>query len=319
MFDWNDLKAFLAVARGGSTLAASRALGVNQTTVARRIEALEQALGFKLFERGQTGSRLTEAGEALIGDAEMVERAAIRFANQAAGQMRGVAGALRLTTNELVANTMVIPALAEFRKLHPDVQIDLVITDRSLDIENGEADLAIRTAVALAPSDLVARKIAEHPMALYCSRDYAARRGVPASLEALKDHDLIDVAPEGGEIPAASWMMRYAGGKPPITRSNSMGSLVHAVKAGLGIGALPCTVADPDRELVRCSDDIPEGRASSWIVTRRELKDTPRVRAFIDFLAPYLQDFLKRIEARGRQRLAEDADTVVPFPTKTAS
>lgn len=316
MFDWNDLKAFLAVARGGSTLAASKALGVNQTTVARRVESLEHDLGFKLFERGQTGSRLTEGGQAMIPEAENVERAAIRFSNQAAGQLRGVSGALRLTTNELVANTMVIPALVEFRKLHPDVQIDLVITDRTLDLENGEADLAIRTAVELATSDLVARKIAEHPMALYCSRDYAARRGVPASMEALQDHDLIDVAPETGEIPAATWMMRYAGGKPPITRSNSMGSLLHAVKAGLGIGAVPCTIADPDRDLVRCSDDIPEGRASSWIVTRRELKDTPRVRAFIDFLAPFLQDFMKKVEERGRLRLAEDAATVVPFPTK---
>lgn len=319
MFDWNDLKAFLAVARGGSTLAASKALGVNQTTVARRVESLEQDLGFKLFERGQTGSRLTEAGQSMMPEAENVERAAIRFANQAAGQMRGVSGALRLTTNELVANTMVIPALVEFRKLHPDVQIDLVITDRTLDLENGEADLAIRTAVELATSDLVARKITEHPMALYCSRDYAARRGVPSSLEALKDHDLIDVTPEGGEIPAATWMMRYAGGKAPITRSNSMGSLVHAVKAGLGIGALPCTVADTDRDLVRCSDDVPEGRASSWIVTRRELKDTPRVRAFIDFLAPYLQDFMKKVEERGRVRLAEDAAAVVPFPTKNTA
>lgn len=201
MFDWNDLKAFLAVARGGSTLAASKALGVNQTTVARRIESLEQDLGFKLFERGQTGSRLTEGGQSLIPEAENVERAAIRFANHAATQMRGVSGALRLTTNELVANTMVIPALVEFRKLHPDVQIDLVITDRTLDLENGEADLAIRTAVELAASDLVARKITEHPMALYCSRDYAARRGVPASVEALQDHDLIDVSADTGEIP----------------------------------------------------------------------------------------------------------------------
>jgi DNA-binding transcriptional LysR family regulator len=212
MFDWNDLKAFLAVARGGSTLAASKALGVNQTTVARRIESLEAALGFKLFERGQTGSRLTEAGSSLIAEAEAVEQAAIRFANQAAGQMRGVSGGLRLTTNELVANTMVIPALGEFRKLHPDVQVDLVVTDRALDLENGEADLAIRTSQSLAASDLVARKICDHDMALYCSRDYAARRGVPASTEDLRDHDLIDVTFEMGEMPAATWMMRHSGG-----------------------------------------------------------------------------------------------------------
>jgi DNA-binding transcriptional LysR family regulator len=319
MFDWNDLKAFLAVARGGSTLAASKALGVNQTTVARRIESLEHDLGFKLFERGQTGSRLTEYGDALIPDAEAVEQAAIRFANQAAGQLRGVSGALRMTTNELVANTMVIPALGAFRAVHPDVQVDLVITDRSLDLESGEADLAIRTTQALATSDLVARKICDHHMALYCSRDYAARHGTPASTDDLKDHDLIDVAREMGEMPAATWMMRHSGGKMPVTRSNSMASLVHAAKAGLGIAALPATIGDLDHDLVRCSDSIEEARVSSWIVTRRELKDTPRVRAFIDFMVPHLQQEIRRVEERGRQRVAADAEVVVPFPTKTGS
>ena len=316
MFDWNDLRAFLAVARGGSTLAGSKALGVNQTTVARRIESLEQALGFKLFERGQTGSRLTEAGQAMIPDAENVERAAIRFANQAAGQMRGVSGALRLTTNELIANTLVIPALVEFRKLHPDVQVDLVITDRTLDLENGEADLAIRTSQALAESDLVARKICDHDLAMFCSRDYAARRGVPATLDQVKDHDLIGMTNDAGESgPASGWMAQITGGKSPVTRSNSMSSMVHAVKAGLGIGVLPCLIGDPDRDLVRCSEAIAEARASSWIVTRRELKDTPRVRAFIDFMAPYLQQHIRHTEERGRLRLAEDAQVVVAFPT----
>lgn len=319
MFDWNDLKAFLAVARGGSTLAASRALGVNQTTVARRIESLEQNLGFKLFERGQTGSRVTEAGQSLIGEAETVERAAIRFANLAAMQMRGVSGALRLTTNELVANTMVIPALGAFRAVHPDVQVDLVITDRSLDLESGEADLAIRTSQSLATSDLVARKICDHDMALYCSREYAARRGAPASSEDLAHHDLIDVSMEMGEIPAATWMMRHSGGKTPITRSNSMASMVYAVKAGLGIGALPSTIGDIDPDLLRCSDVILEARASSWIVTRRELKDTPRVRAFIDFMAPYLQAEIRKVEEQGRARVAADAAIVAPFSTRTGS
>ena len=317
MFDWNDLKAFLAVARGGSTLAASKALGVNQTTVARRIESLEHDLGFKLFERGQTGSRLTEAGEVMIPDAESVERAAIKFSNTAAGQLRGAEGGLRLTTNELVANSMVIPALPEFRKAYPNLQVDLVITDRSMDLENGEADLAIRTSKALAESDLVARKICDHDMALYCSRDYASRRGTPASYEELKDHDLIDVTVEMGEMPAATWMMRHSGGKQPITRSNSMGSLVQAVKAGLGIGALPCTIGDVDHHLLRCSDIIEEARVSSWLVTRRELKDTPRVRAFIDFMAPYLQQQIRQVEEQGRQRVAAEMDKVIPFPTKS--
>jgi DNA-binding transcriptional LysR family regulator len=96
-----------------------------------------------------------------------------------------------------------------------------------------------------------------------------------------------------------------------------MGSLVHAVKAGLGIGALPCSIGDVDHHLVRCSDVIEEARVSSWIVTRRELKDTPRMRAFIDFMAPYLQQQMRAVEERGRQRIAAEADKIVPFPTKS--
>src|SRR4051812_9814260 len=104
MFDWNDLKAFLAVARGGSTLAAAKALGVNQTTAARRIETLEQAVSLKLFERGQTGSRLTEAGRDLLGEAERVERACEAFDNRAKAHQRGLTGSIRITCIEILAN-----------------------------------------------------------------------------------------------------------------------------------------------------------------------------------------------------------------------
>src|SRR5690606_22007553 len=141
MFDWNDLKAFLAVARGGSTLGAAKAMGVNQTTVARRIEALESALRLKLFERGQTGSRLTEAGRDLMAEAEKVEAAAQAFDSRAAAQQRGLAGNIRITATEIIANAAVTPALGEFRRLYPDIQVDLILTDRALDIERGEADV----------------------------------------------------------------------------------------------------------------------------------------------------------------------------------
>jgi len=96
MFDWNDLKAFLAVARGGSTLAAAKSLGVNQTTVARRIEALETALALKLFERGQSGSRLTEIGRDLIAEAEKVEQCAKALQSRAETHGRGLSGTLRV-------------------------------------------------------------------------------------------------------------------------------------------------------------------------------------------------------------------------------
>lgn len=299
MFDWNDLKAFLAVARGGSTLAAARSLGVNQTTVARRIEGLEAALALKLFERGQSGSRLTEAGRDLLEEAERVERAAERFASRAAGHRRGLAGAIRVTATEILANLMLMPGILEFRQKHPEVQVDLIVTDRPLDLEAGEADVAIRSGQALATSDLVARKLTDHDFALYCSRDYAARRGVP-TLETLKDHDLIGGELEMADGPGMAWMFRHAGGKAPVTRSNTLNNLLHAIRAGLGVGPMVCQAADTDRTLMRCSDFIEEARGSSWIVTRRDLKDTPRVRAFIDFFVPYLQQQTKLQLALGR-------------------
>jgi len=307
MFDWNDLKAFLAVARGGSTLAASKALAVNQTTVARRIEALEGALSLKLFERGQSGSRLTEAGRDLLAEAEKVERAAINFDNQAKAHQRGLTGSIRITCVEIIANMTVTPAIAEFRKLHPEVHVDLMITDQPLDIEAGEADLAIRAVQSLPDSNLMSRKLVEYEFALYCAREYAERNGVPATPAALADHDLI-----GGDagldlIPAVIWMFEQAGGKAPVTRSNSMSNLVHAVRAGLGIAPLPCVVGDVDPRFVRCSENIPSGVATSYILIRRELKDVPRVRALIDFLVPYIQQDMKSRMARIRRLQDEDA------------
>ncbi|MGZ6040193.1 MAG: LysR family transcriptional regulator, partial [Phenylobacterium sp.] len=213
MFDWNDLKAFLAVARGGSTLAASKAMGVNQTTVARRIESMEAALGLKLFERGQSGSRLTEAGEDLLAHAKGVERAAKTFESHAQAHQRGLAGSLRITCIELLANLTLTPAIAEFRHRYPEVQVDLVISDQQLDIEKGEADIAIRSGTALPISSLVARKLVDYTTRLYCSRSYAERKGVPADLSELCDHDLIHGASGLEFLPGLVWMFEQAGGK----------------------------------------------------------------------------------------------------------
>ena len=307
MFDWNDLKAFLAVARGGSTLAASKALNVNQTTVARRVESLEAALELKLFERGQSGSRLTEAGHDLLAEGEKVERSALNFESRAKAHQRGMAGSIRLTCIEILANMAVTPAIAEFRKQHPEVQIDLMVTDQPLDLQAGEADLAVRAVQTLPNSDLIARKIVDYEFALYCSRDYAERMGVPATIAELVNHDLIGGDAGLDTVPAMIWMFEQVDGKAPVTRSNSMSNLVHAVRAGMGIAPLPCAVADADSRLVRCSECIESAVSTSYILLRRELKDTPRVRALIDFLVPYMQADMKTRVERGRLMREQEA------------
>jgi molybdate transport repressor ModE-like protein len=311
MFDWDDLKSFLAVARAGSTLAASQVLGVSHTTVARRIANLERNLGASLLERGQTGSTLTAAGRELIAEAEVMEGAAARLAGQATSTARALGGTLRFSTTELVANTAVIPALADFRDAYPDIQVDLVITDRLLDLEAGEADVAIRTAQTLKGSALIGRKIADHASALFASRDYIERRGMPKCVEDLAEHDLVGLVTDGREIASVTWLMQQAGPGAVVTRSNSMASLVQSVRAGLGIGVLPTTLADLDADLLRCSTTLAGADASSWILTRRELRHTPRVRAFIDFMVPRLQRQDRQWEEAGRRRLEATASPLL--------
>lgn len=317
MYDWNDLRVFIAVAKHGSTLAASKVLKINQTTVARRLEALEGDLGLKLFERGQSGSRLTEAGEDLIGEAERVEKAAEALASRAAAHQRGMAGTIRVTASEAVSNMVLIPAVAEFRRMYPEVTIELAITDDALSIEDGEADVALRAGGKLPDSDLVSRKLSEISFGLYCSRSYADAHGVPTRAEELKRHSLI--GPDGARIarlPGYAFMLEHAGDAEIRCRANTLTSLQAAIKAGLGIGPMATTIAEPDPDLVRCI--IPEGAfINLWLLTRSDLKDVPRIRAFIDFAGPFIHTMSKDYEARARHASRQKTQAAAPEPQTT--
>jgi DNA-binding transcriptional LysR family regulator len=297
MFNWNDLRHFLAVARSGSTLGGSKMLGVDQTTVARRIEALEAALSLKLFERGQSGSRLTEAGSALLPKAEAAERAMEAVDSQAAASARGMTGIVRVTANEITANLVVTPALVEFRRLYPDIRVDLITTDRFLDLDAGDADVAIRGSAALAESSLVGRKVANVPWVLYCSTGYIERHGRPSSVEDLAHHALIGADGELTRIPTMGWMLDLAPSATIATRSTSLMNLLHAMKAGLGIAPLPLPLAGLEPDLVPCCPAAGVFNTGIWVLTTGALKTVPRVRAFIDFIAPHISATMRRLEA----------------------
>lgn len=299
MYDWNDLRMFLAVARDGSTLAASRTLKVDQTTVARRVAALEQALGVALFERLQSGYRLTEMGEGVRHSAERVEAEADTLARLVAQQGRKLSGVIRVTTNESLANSFVTPWLGEFAEIYPDIRVQMIIDDRRLDLARGEADVAIRAGSRPTDGALVVRALSVVTWSLYCSRAYAARRGVPTSAEELNDHLIL-----GGEgtlagLPGMLWMAEKAPRAVVAAHSNSMSNLLASVKAGLGVTTLPCVVGDPEPDLVRCIADVPELDSEMVLVTRSDMKDLPRMRAFTDFLIAHVSAVRHRLAARG--------------------
>jgi len=284
MFDWNDLRYFLAVADEGSTLAAGRALGVSQTTVSRRIAALEEALGWPLFERLATGYSLTDAGRELIDYARRAAEHADALASAASARIRSASGTVRITVEEVYSVTVLAPIIRELREVHPGIRIDLDTTGEVRNLAVGEADVAIRSCVTPDDPNIVGRRLFRDNFGFYCSKEYADANGVPAAPAELGKHALI--AGGGGGIERAydRWLASKGLMDAVVLHTGSATGLLSAVKSGAGIAALPCIVAEREPDLMRCYPQATDNKSYLWLLTHERLRRTPRVRAVIDFL-----------------------------------
>jgi DNA-binding transcriptional LysR family regulator len=287
MYDWNDLKAFLAVAETGSTLAAAQTLRVSQTTVARRIAALEAATGLNLFERRQAGYALTPVGEAMLGSAAAVRDAADRFGEAAGASSRDAGGTVSLTVMEIFAVTVLPPILRDLRAAHPGIHIHLDTSDEHRDLAAGAADIAIRSSKQPTGAGLVGRRIADNPWTVYCSRDYADRHGIPHSREQLAAHPFIG---GGGGVwePYQAWLRQYGLEKSVVMEYDTGTGLLAGVRSGMGLTILPGFIADREPDLIRCIPPKKEDTTGLWLLTHERLRQVPRVRLVLDFVAAEL-------------------------------
>ena len=297
--DWNDLRFFLAVAREGSTLAAGRKLRTSQTTVARRIAALEEALGFPLFEKRQAGYALTPEGEALLTQAREVEGAVARFDNAAESQSRDISGTVRITSEEIYAFALISPLLRELHEKYPQIVIELDTASTLRDLGAGEADIALRSSSQDQPVGMVGRRLCVDDWTLYCSRDYAARHGRPESATDLKNHAIVGGGGDKLWQHYQAWLQSLELEDRVAMHHATSWGLLTAIRSGFGVSVLPCVVGDADPDLIRCLPPRGEHGRVLWLLTHERVRHTPRVRTVIDFLYERLMRHVRQLEAAG--------------------
>jgi len=279
--DWNDLRYLLAVSRAGSLAGAARSLGVRHTTVSRRIEALEAALAASLFTRTPDGMTLTEAGVAVLPLAEEVERTVETMERRVAGDDDRVEGVVRLTTSEALSGFLV-RRLGELQNRYPNLTVDVLSTNASLDLARGEADMALRL-VPTAQADLVSKRLCDAGWSLYAAEGYVARMGRPSDPNTLAGHNIVGFDETMAKTPGAVWLDAHADGGHIVMRCNSIIAAMNAMIAGMGVGMVPCFLAEDEPTLTRLTDAVLSTRGV-WVVFHPDVAKIKRVRAVIDFV-----------------------------------
>lgn len=233
--NWNDLQVFTAVARAGHFLGASITLGIDRTTISRRLTALEQRLGAQLFSRTRTGVRLTAAGSRTLVQALKMEEASAAISSERT-KHHEVSGIVRVALTEALAPFVIEAGLMSVRDDYPTLQLELVAGSRRVDLAAGDADLALRLD-PLTGATLRARCLNRSGVSLYATAAYVQQRGAPRSPSQLEGHEVLVPAGELSVLPEAQWLSRQRGVRVALT-SNSLPALVAAARAGKGLVAL---------------------------------------------------------------------------------
>lgn len=278
--DWNDLRYFLAVAKAGTLVGAARELGVEHTTVSRRITALETALGARVFVRGKDGFALTPAGSDMIASVENIAELVATIERRVSGGDARVAGTVRLTIPES-ANARMMAELPALRERHPELVVEVLSGNRALDLRRGEADVAVRFLDVTDP-ELLVRKVGVSGWSLYAARSYLDRRGWPPDGD-VSGHDAIGFDASLEQSLGGQWLAEHGKGANIVLRGNSLGAIASAAAAGLGVAPLPCFVGDFDRALERLTPRV-IGSRDILLVVHPDLARASRVRAVVDFL-----------------------------------
>jgi DNA-binding transcriptional LysR family regulator len=285
MFDWNDLRHFLAVARNGSTIAAAKAMGLSQSTVHRRLAELQKRMGRHLFIRTATGYRLTQSGEEMVPLVQQVEAAVGAIERHLSASDESPTGIVRITCSESIGYRLTRSRLLDaLAARHPGLKVELLMSDRPFDLAKGEADVALR-AGEMRDESLVGRKVADVPWALYGSRQYVEIHGMIGNVAEISRHLVIGFDGDIKNHAAARWLNSVAPSAKVAARSTSLPGLLMTVKSGAGVAPLPIAMGGVDPDLVLMLGPIPQITSYIYLLSHPDLRQMPRVRAVFDFFS----------------------------------
>jgi DNA-binding transcriptional LysR family regulator len=314
---WDDFRLIKAIADVRSLPAAAALLGINHSTVFRRLAQIEEALGAKLFERHRSGYTLTTVGEEMVALAQRVDEDITAFTRKMAGRELAPAGELRVTTNDSLLIHLLTPLFVKFRKKCHDVRLDVVLANQELNLSKRDADVAIRAADN-PPENLVGRRVASIAWALYGRADAFPD---PESIdpESLYERDWVSLGENLATLKAVKFVHEHVPPERIGYKVNTVLGLAEAVEQGLGIGHLPCFIADRRPGLVRLGPPNPEFAADLWLLTHPDLRHSPRVRVFLDFLAAEVAKQRKFIEGTESGSATASETVTADLPANTSS
>jgi len=286
MNDWDDLRYFLAVARSGSVSGAATELGVNHSTVSRRINAYEKKHDVRLFERMPQGYEMTQAAENIYRYALEIEERTHIVERELFGRDTRLQGRLCITAYHSTVNELVLPDLGTFSQQYPEIDVELFVTADVRDLSAREADIAIR-GTPQPPDHLVGKKVADFGNAIYTSENYQKRQLARPEVILWRD-----------EVQLPEWVSEHFPGARVALRVDDITAMGAAVKAGLGMARLPCWIGDVRPGFFRLRLNVASMGWGLWVLIHADLRSTARVRVCRDFLIETLEKKRDLIEGR---------------------
>jgi len=289
MYDWNDLKYFLALSRQGKLVRAAVRLQVDHTTVSRRIAALEKQLDVRLFDKSPNGYQLTDAGLRLLPLAEQIETRSNRLYREIAGKDARLSGTVRVATPEALGSQVIARHITEFKQQHPDIEIELVAETRRMSLSKREADIAISFS---RPDSgrLIAWKLCDYRLRLFASRDYLAGYPSITSIDDLEQHDFVSYIEDLIEMPELRFFDNTIKNAHVVFRSTNVSAQFNAILEGLGLGLVHCFMAQRENRLQVVLPGQVSVERTYWLLVHEDLRHVARVDAVCQFLTRILRE-----------------------------